>query len=124
MIPQTAKTVKSLIPENPTRILCFYSNATPRLQIVRIVNIPNFHFERVVFPQQRLMFDAVPTAQLEIQTFQGDGAIVTKLIACDRLRVEDSVSNTYSNLIASWSSPLEKQIKPAENAGLMKSLCG
>lgn len=63
-----AQVVDSLLLEYSGRILCSYVNATNVLQIVRITNIPNWHFERVVFPGQRLLFEALPEAQLEIHT--------------------------------------------------------
>jgi hypothetical protein len=31
-------------------ILCCYVNATSQIQVSRITNIPNWYFERVVFP--------------------------------------------------------------------------
>jgi hypothetical protein len=47
-------------------ILCSYKNQTPTLQIIRIANIPNWYFERVVFPGELLLFEALPEAVLEI----------------------------------------------------------
>jgi hypothetical protein len=68
------------------RITCMYQNRTPDLQILRISNIANWYFERVVFPSDRLMFEAVPEAQLEIYT-----AGLTELssrIPCQQLQAE------------------------------------
>ncbi len=39
-------------------ILCSYKNQTPTVQIIRITNIPNWYFERVVFPGELLLFEA------------------------------------------------------------------
>ncbi len=47
-------------------ILCSYKNKTPTLQIIRITNIPNWYFERVVFPGELLLFEALPEAVLDI----------------------------------------------------------
>ena len=44
-------------------ILCCYVNVTSNIQVARITNIPNWYFERVVFPGQRLMFEALPEAE-------------------------------------------------------------
>jgi hypothetical protein len=44
------------------RILCYYYNDTQRTKLVRITNIPNWYFERVVFPGERLLFEALPEA--------------------------------------------------------------
>ena len=49
-------------------ILCCYVNATSQIQIARITNIPNWYFERVVFPGQRLVFEAHERAVLEIHS--------------------------------------------------------
>jgi hypothetical protein len=76
---------------NTSPILCYYQNATPKLQIVKIRNNPDFHFERVLFPQQRLFFEASPEAQLEIYTGSVASAVVADTIPCHKLKViEDS----------------------------------
>lgn len=72
-----------------SRILCGYVNATNQIQIVRIANIPNWYFERVVFPGQRLMFESLPDAQLEIHTGKMASAILLDKVLCDRLRIQD-----------------------------------
>ncbi len=69
------------------RILCHYINATSQIQIARITNIPNWYFERVVFPGQRLLFEALPLARLEIHTAQLPSAILADRISCLRLQV-------------------------------------
>jgi hypothetical protein len=69
-------------------MLCCYVNATSKIQIVRITNIPNWYFERVVFPGQRLVFESVPGAQLEIHSGMMASAILADTIPCSRLRIE------------------------------------
>ena len=66
-------------------ILCCYVNATSEIQIARITNIPNWYFERVVFPGQRLVFEAIAQAQLEIHTGMMASAILSDTIPCTRL---------------------------------------
>ncbi len=68
-------------------ILCCYVNATSEIQIARITNIPNWYFERVVFPGQRLVFEAVSQAQLEIHTGMMASAILSDTIPCTRLGI-------------------------------------
>lgn len=68
-------------------ILCCYINATSQIQVARITNIENWYFERVVFPGQRLVFEALPHAQLEIHTGMMASAILSDTIPCERLRV-------------------------------------
>ena len=77
----------SLSPEDSSRILCSYINATSILQIARITNISNCFFERVVFPGQRLLFAAPRLAQLEIHTTEMNSAILEDKIPCTRLKV-------------------------------------
>lgn len=69
-------------------VLCCYVNATSKIQIARITNIPNWYFERVVFPGQRLVFEALPQAQVEIHCGMMATAILADTIPCDRLRIE------------------------------------
>lgn len=77
-----------LTVDRPDQILCNYLNATGQIQIARIANVPNWYFERVVFPGQRLLFEATQEAQLEIHTSKLASAILSDTIPCDRLQVK------------------------------------
>jgi hypothetical protein len=70
-------------------ILCCYVNATSQIQIARITNIAKWYFERVVFPGQRLVFEALPEALLEIHSGMMASAILSDTIPCDRLSIDD-----------------------------------
>lgn len=74
-------------------ILCCYVNATSQMQIARITNIPNWYFERVVFPGQRLVFEAVRSAQLEIHSGMMASSILSDKIPCDRLTIEEELES-------------------------------
>ncbi|MEB3886519.1 DUF1830 domain-containing protein [Lyngbya sp. CCY1209] len=77
------------LPSNsPGRILCCYVNATSHIQIARISNVANWYFERVVFPGQRLVFEALPEALLEIHTGKMASAILSDKIPCTRLQID------------------------------------
>lgn len=77
------------LPYNsPGRVLCCYVNATSNIQIARISNVPNWYFERVVFPGQRLLFEAVPEALLEIHSGKMASAILSDRIPCRRLQID------------------------------------
>lgn len=80
---------QTLFSDRSAQILCGYVNATNQIQIVRIGNIPNWYFERVVFPGQRLLFKALPNAQLEIHTGRVASAIVSEIIPCNCLRIDE-----------------------------------
>jgi hypothetical protein len=74
-------------------VLCCYVNATAHIEIARITNIPHWYFERVVFPGQRLIFDAPVTAKLEIHTGTAISSILTETIDCEKLQLTSSFSD-------------------------------
>lgn len=87
-----AQILDPLPPEQSGRILCCYVNATSKIQIGRISNIPNWYFERVVFPGQRLVFEAPLEAHLEIHTGMMATAILSDTIPCGRLCINEEGS--------------------------------
>ncbi|MBD2020154.1 DUF1830 domain-containing protein [Leptolyngbya sp. FACHB-36] len=88
-MPQTFDPLPS---DSAGSIVCCYVNATSRIQIARIANVPNWYFERVVFPGQRLVFETVSDAMLEIHSGAMASAILSDTIACTRLRVHDDLN--------------------------------
>ena len=72
------------------QIHCKYLNLTNLIQVIRISNIPNWYYERVVFPQHRLMFKAPQEAQLEVYTSEVISSILSDRIPCRRLQVGTS----------------------------------
>ncbi|MBE9115139.1 DUF1830 domain-containing protein [Lusitaniella coriacea LEGE 07157] len=89
-------------------LLCCYVNATSQIQVARITNIPNWYFERVVFPGQRLVFEALPEALLEIHTGMMASAILSDSIPCERLYV---IEETNDDRATSSDSPDNKTQK-------------
>ena len=83
-----------------TDFLCCYVNKTSQIQIVRITNLPNWYFERVVFPGQRLIFETLPEALLEIHTGMMASAILSDTIPCERLCIDES-SNSLTESASS-----------------------
>ena len=82
------------LPSGQTNfLLCCYVNASSHIQIARITNIPNWYFERVVFPGQRLVFEALPQAQLEIHTGMMASSILSDTIPCERLCIADEIDD-------------------------------
>jgi hypothetical protein len=75
------------------RILCYYENATNQVQLARIANVPNWLYERMVFPGQRLLFEALPDAQLEVHVCTGNMTLLER-IPCPRLRVREKAQNS------------------------------
>jgi hypothetical protein len=71
------------------QLICYYKNTTSQIQTVRISNIPNWYFERVVFPGERLLFEASPEAELEIHTGTLVGKTLADKILCCDLQVQN-----------------------------------
>ena len=77
------------IPFDDTNtVLCCYVNSSSKIQVVRVTNISNWYFERVVFPGQRLMFEANIEGQLEIHSGSMASSILEDTIPCARLRID------------------------------------
>lgn len=94
-------------------IVCCYVNATNRIQVARITNIPNWYFERVVFPGQRLIFEALSESLLEIHCGMMASAILADTIPCDRLQVEDAVISSFSAEHEQRMEVLNEGLEPA-----------
>jgi hypothetical protein len=104
-----AQILDSLPPEQSGKILCCYVNATSKIQVVRISDIPNWYFERVVFPGQRLVFEAPKIAHLEIHTGMMASAILSDTIPCDRLALDEPSSNEFGTDSETGIDPINKK---------------
>jgi hypothetical protein len=83
------QTLDAIHPQHEDHaVLCCYINATHRIQVARITNVPNWYFERVVFPGQHLLFETIPEALLEIHTGMMATSILSDRIPCSELSVE------------------------------------
>ena len=90
-----AQILDPLPPEQSGTVLCCYVNATSKIQVARISNIPNWYFERVVFPGQRLVFEAPREAHMEIHTGMMASAILSDTIPCDRLVINEPSTTEF-----------------------------
>ncbi|WP_066377910.1 MULTISPECIES: DUF1830 domain-containing protein [unclassified Anabaena] len=125
-----AQILDPLPPEQSGKILCCYVNATSKIQVARISNIPNWYFERVVFPGQRLVFEAPLDAQMEIHTGMMASAILSDTIPCDRLIIDEPSSSEFNtdtigadpistqSIVPSKNTKLGDTTKPLTTAGL------
>ena len=86
------QTISTMDYKYSERILCYYVNVSSQMQIARITNIPNCDFESIVFPGQRLLFEAVPQAELEIHTYMTGRVVLLDRIKCNCLRVSEGIS--------------------------------
>ncbi len=89
-------------------ILCCYVNQTNKIQIVRITNIANWYFERVVFPGQRLVFEALLNALLEIHSGMMASAVLADTIPCDRLRIEAELEADFEITFSDDGLPIDE----------------
>jgi hypothetical protein len=73
------------LPTNSSqRLLCSYVNPTPSIQVARITNVPNWYFERVIFPDECLLFESLPDAIVEIYTSANVRTVPAHQLVCDR----------------------------------------
>ncbi len=72
------------------KVVCSYVNATSKIQIARITDVQQWYFERVVFPGQNLIFEAISSAHLEIHTGMMASSILSDTIPCVQLQVEEA----------------------------------
>ncbi|MEA5513872.1 DUF1830 domain-containing protein [Nodularia sp. UHCC 0506] len=124
-----AQILDPLPPEQSGNLLCCYVNATSKIQIARICNIANWYFERVVFPGQRLVFEAPLAAQMEIHTGMMASAILSDTIACDRLAINEPRSSEFHTdsigidtistkpMVQSINTKIENTTQPLKIAG-------
>ena len=68
-------------------MLCYYANNTKRNQLIRVTSEGNITLEKIVFPRQRFLFEAMPESQLEIYYSQGENPKVAQIIPCQNLKV-------------------------------------
>ncbi|MEM8673645.1 MAG: DUF1830 domain-containing protein [Cyanobacteria bacterium P01_G01_bin.67] len=79
--------LSSLAPATSNSILCCYVNTTAHVEVIRITNILHWYFERVVFPGQRVLFEAPTMARLEIHTGMSISSIISETIDCQQLQL-------------------------------------
>ncbi len=78
--------VASPLSDSPDLILCYYTNTTAVLQTACVSGSADIAFERIVFPQQRLLFEAPLDATLEVRTCSSIGETIVQ-IPCLQLQV-------------------------------------
>lgn len=119
-----AQIIDPVPSSDPNRIVCCYVNATSKIQIARITNVPNWYFERVVFPGQRLIFEAVSSAQLEIHCGMMASAILSDTIPCERLKMGEELDEGRDDGGDRQSEPLEMNGHHPEAIALEQNLGG
>ncbi len=70
-----------------SKILCYYTNSSGKMQVIRVPQSLNLNSEKIVFPQQRIFFEAIPQGQLEIYTASVAHPRFIQMIPCQNLQV-------------------------------------
>lgn len=73
-------------------ILCAYQNRTNSIQIIKIENVVNFYWEKVVLPWQTILFNTVKQAELKVYSNNSFTTIVSDTIPCSKLQIDNSSS--------------------------------
>ena len=90
-----------------SHVACHYKNTTSRLQILRIENVPNWYFERVIFPGQSLIFHTAPEALLEVHSYEMATAVIADRIPCSQLLCKESTSSAPAQQYRQLKTGLE-----------------
>lgn len=88
-----------------TTILCYYTNSSSKMQLIRVTDSRNLNLEKIVFPQQRILFETIYEGQLEIYTSQAGTARLVQIIPCQNLQV----------------NPIRERLTVAENISVQKN---
>ena len=78
---------KSTLTQRTSIILCYYFNSTHQIQLVRLWNGKGYSLEKIVFPSQRILFEAKPENILEVHTKQEDEQLLESVLVCNSLQV-------------------------------------
>ena len=70
-----------------SKMLCYYTNSSLTMQLVRVSHSGNLNLEKIVFARQRILFEAMSEGQLEIYTGQAGSPKCLKIIPCNSLQV-------------------------------------
>jgi Domain of unknown function (DUF1830) len=71
-------------------ILCYYVNATKRIQVVRLSHLKEGEWEHILFPAQNFMFEAPPEAMLEVYKSPALSVAPPEYILCRQLQVQSN----------------------------------
>ena len=71
------------------RILCYHVNATGDSQIIKVMTELGCYLEQAVFPEERILFEALPESYLEIHSASASGVRVTRA-ECELFQISES----------------------------------
>jgi len=80
----------STLTQQILKTLCYYFNSTNKMQLIRLWDGEMYSLEKIIFPQQRILFEAKPEEILEVHTKQEGEQILESIFACNSLKVKQS----------------------------------
>ena len=87
-IQPMSQIIDAVPSQYPNKILCGHHNISSRLQVMKITNIPHWSFERIVFPGEIRLFEAMPEAILEIYDGNGITTVPCQQISCKTIQLQ------------------------------------
>ena len=73
--------------QTTSKIFCYYTNSSSKMQLIRVTQSLNLNSEKIVFPQERMLFEAMPQGQLEIYNTSATDSKCVQKIPCQNLEV-------------------------------------
>lgn len=72
------------------KVLCHYFNSTYKIQLIRLWNGRSYSLERIIFPQQRILFEAKPEETLKVHVKRDGKQLLETIFICHSLQVKQS----------------------------------
>ncbi len=68
-----------------SEILYCHTNSTHKMQLIRVLANDSCNYEKVVFPQQRILLPTIPEGWLEVYIEQEGKQVLEKILPCKDL---------------------------------------
>lgn len=78
----------SMLATQVSTTLCYYFNSTQKMQLIRLWNGRKYGLEKIIFPSQRILFEARPENILEVHTKQEGEQLLESVFTCNQLKVK------------------------------------
>ena len=67
------------------KTLCCYTNPTRKIQLIKVTNGKHQSLEKIIFPQQKILFEAIPEEQLAVYSEQQGEQMLVEIVSCQNL---------------------------------------
>ena len=68
------------------QMLCHYYNSTHKMQLVRVVDSDDYSEEKLVFPNQRILFSGINEGRVEVYSEHKGKKVLEKILYCYQLQ--------------------------------------